>query len=292
MSLHRYRKLEDIYGGRLGEETHRGFIMVLLIGGHQRSGTTLLRDICHFHPDICITHEFQNFLPMGKDYRAYQERILDSWRRKGLIKYNLFRRSPQFSTGLRGVHVFRGHIFTARYILKLQKYRYEKIDAGVIQNILYSLFPKARIVGDKWPDYVFSLERFSGLKDFKQLVIYRDCRDVVSSMLIEVRTNWQTQEWTKTVDTAEKIARRWIRAIEAMERYSGNLHIIRYEDLVCNPVRELRLLSEWLDVNPNGFPVKMIQDTRIGKFQNGLSKSELKAVMKSAGPTMERLGYY
>jgi len=77
-----------------------------------------------------------------------------------------------------------------------------------------------------------------------------------------------------------------------MEHYSGNIHIIRYEDLVCNPVEELRLLSDWLDVNPNGFPVKMIQETKIGKFQRGLSNSELNAVVESAGPTMERLGYF
>lgn len=44
--------------------------MFLVIAGHQRSGTTLLRLICNGHPDMVVTNEFRNIIALGKPLRC------------------------------------------------------------------------------------------------------------------------------------------------------------------------------------------------------------------------------
>jgi hypothetical protein len=93
------------------------------------------------------------------------------------------------------------------------------------------------------------------------------------------------------MDTAEKIAAQWVRAVEIMERCSDRIKMIRYEDLVQQPKRELQTLSDWLGVDPSGFPNGLIRNASIGNYKSGLTNEELTNVMKIAGTTLARLGY-
>jgi hypothetical protein len=160
-----------------------------------------------------------------------------------------------------------------------------------IETVLQSIFPQTRVVGDKYPEYVFWLDEFAQIDSLYSLIIYRDCRDVTNSTLKKAKTTWRDKSWVKKINTAEKIAKRWVRAIEMMERHKDKLHIIRYEDLMREPKRELKALGRWLGVDPAGFPEKMVRNTSIGKYKSGLSDEELATVINIAGPTMERLGY-
>ena len=129
---------------------------------------------------------------------------------------------------------------------------------------------------------------------FSCLVIFRDSRDVASSTLLRVRTKWRSQGWTSSIDTAEKVAARWMRCIDIMERNREKIHIIRYEDLVTRPGPELERLGLWLGVDPRLFPesaVSKITDSGIGKYRTGLTEQELAAVTEITGPKMESLGY-
>jgi hypothetical protein len=164
------------------------------------------------------------------------------------------------------------------------------VKATAVEAALRDLFPYKRIVGDKLPLYVFQLATLTRIPNVSLLVVLRDARDVVSSTLQRVRHVWDRRSW-QNFDTAEALAYRWVRSVEEMERYREWVHVIRYEELVREPKRELEGLAAWLGVNPSGFPITMVHATSVGKHQMGLTQNEIDKVMQIAGPAMARLGY-
>ena len=188
----------------------------------------------------------------------------------------------------------RGAAFAVRYLSHLRRNTGGVIDVASVERALRAVFPHARVVGDKTPHYVFHLDRVAGAPGLSCLIIYRDCRDVVSSMLERVRTVWSKRSWSRSADTADKVATRWVRGIELMERHQEQIFSIRYEDLVSRPRAELERIAEWLAVDPAGFAEKQIESiatASVGKHRTGLTQEELATVMNIAGPAMGRLGY-
>ena len=272
----------------------RGITRLLLIGGRPRSGTTLLRDLCDAHPDIMLTHEFGTFAALNEPYRVYRKRILGTWRAQPILQCRTFRPRPTMSRSRRWAISTRGHVFAIRYLRKIRRYRPGPIDLSAVEETLREVFPGAGLLGDKMPEYVHLLDKLAPTTGLSSVMIYRDCRDVTSSHLKLARTSWRNQWWIRDQDTAEKVAKLWVAALEMMERHRDKIHIIRYEDLVRGPKRELTALAEWVGVDPAGFPEGIsngVRDDGIGKHRNGLSEQELETVMNIAGPTMARLGY-
>ncbi len=66
---------------------------------------------------------------------------------------------------------------------------------------------------------------------------------------------------------------------------------IRYENLVQQPEQEINKLSQWLKVDPAGFPKELIYNTSVGSYRHRLSDEELSTVMEIAGQKMAELGY-
>ena len=162
----------------------------------------------------------------------------------------------------------------------------------VIERALHELLPGAKIVGDKYPEYIWDLDGLAAAPGLSTLVIYRDCRDVTSSTLIKARGDWRRMPlFVRKIDTAEKVARRWVRAIELMETHRGRVFMMRYEELVTHVPESLTALSEWLGIDPAGFEAQRISSRSVGKHRLGLTPAEIETVMRIAGPTMSRLGY-
>ena len=163
--------------------------MVLLIGGHVRSGTTLLRNLCNSHPEIALTREFNYLSGLGKPYTEHSRILLNElW---GKTIFGLRNRMRL------GWHL-RNYAFVARYLFYMQRYRQYLIDVKAIGSTLRRIFPEARIVGDKTPHYVLTLDKFVATKGISCLIIFRDCRDVTSSTLERARTKWRKKPWIKT----------------------------------------------------------------------------------------------
>lgn len=272
----------------------RSIPRLLLIGGRPRSGTTLLRDLCNAHPDITLTHEFGTFLALNEPYHVYRKRILRHWRTQPIMGCRTFRPLPSMSRFRRWATSTRGHAFTFRYLTKIRRYGPGRIDLTAVAATLREVLPRSAIVGDKMPAYLDRLDELAPTSGLASIMIYRDCRDVTSSHLKLARTSWRNLRWVRDQDTAGKVAKLWVDALETMERHRNRVHIIRYEDLVREPSRELGVLAEWLGVDPTRFPersIRNVRDNHIGKYEDGLSEQELEAVMNIAGPTMARLGY-
>ena len=152
--------------------------------------------------------------------------------------------------------------------------------------------PGAQVVGDKYPEYIWSLDNLVANPGLSTLVIYRDCRDVTSSTLQRARTDWRRMPlFVRKLDTAENVARRWVRAIDLMEANRDKVFMVRYEELVTNASEQMGRISEWLGIDPVGFDVGQITGRSIGKYKRGLTRAEIDTVMRIAGPTMSRLGY-
>lgn len=254
----------------------------MVIGGMPRSGTTLLARLCRSHPDISITVELKSYALLGATYGQYARAMLERLR---------YVRGSWPIHGHRGrnalIRFGRNAAFVADHLVRLRRHTDGVITArGLAASTSYG----APIAADKYPDYVFSLEAFANEPDLLGVVIHRDPRDVASSFLGKVRTTWKRHEWAHGIDAAE-IARRWVESVEISERVEGWVHVIRYEDLVLEPGRELRRLADWLGIDASGFKDEGVRDTSIGKYARGLTAEELAAVTDIAGPTMERHGY-
>jgi hypothetical protein len=259
---------------------------VLMIAGHPRSGTTLLQTLCDLHPEMAVTNEFGCFAFLGNRYLPYARQIVDRWQRvKNKWAFDIAYADDHDNLSKNNLR------FALRHLYHFRKQYRGQVTAVSLEATYRAMFPYAKVVGDKWPHYLFRMEEFAQEKDLTRLVIYRDCRDVTSSFLQQARTNWSDANWIHKVDNAEKIAARWVRGIEIMEAHADKIIVLQYETLMYQPKQELQRVSQALGLDLAGFPTDMINPSSIGKYKKGLTPEELDTVMAVAGSTMERLGY-
>lgn len=261
--------------------------MGFIIGGHQRTGTSIMYVLCNEHPDIAMTLEFANYEMVGETHRAYLRWAYEWWWEKRDIWFRREYKEERYR--------FLRHLgFTSTYIARLYRPWKHRVTVDMIDATLFSMFPDAKVVGDKYPDYIFHIDRLIHHEPLKFMVMYRDARDVASSTLRKARTDWvNIHPFVDTIDTAEKVAHRWNHAIELQEKHQDNpkLLIVRYEDMILQPKETMQGVGEWLGVDPSLFPIDSIHDTSIGKFKDGLTTDELAIIEEITRPTMLRLGY-
>lgn len=260
--------------------------MLLIITGRPRSGTTILQTLCDNHPDIALTNEFGNFIYMEQTFGKHALNIMKRWQRvQGKWAFD-------HSAGNKaGSLAWQNLLFALKYLHYVKRDHRGKVTVDSLEATYTNLFPSAKVRGDKLPHYLLHMDKLIAYGNLKRLVIYRDCRDVTSSFLQQVRTTWKDASWIHQFDTAKKIATSWVRDIGIMESYADQLMILQYEKLMEQPTQELSRISAWLDIDPQGFPVELLRTDSIGKYRDGLTKAELAAVLKIAGETMLRLGY-
>ena len=258
--------------------------MALIIGGHPRSGTTILNILCQRHPGMVLTGEFRTFLQLDVPYLAYIRSIRKDWYRRGILSHS--GRNAPLDAKLTSAR------FLAMYMLRLRFCGQRVIGYEQVVSTLHKMFPSAQLVGDKYPRYIFSIDRLVRIPGLKRVIIYRDARDVVSSYLRMARTVWRNDRFIlENRPTARKTAHAWVKAISLMEQHAGQLHAIRYETFVESPRQELDRLAAYLDVAPEGFKARRVVATKIGGHRTGLTPDEIADVLQVAGPTMEHLGY-
>jgi hypothetical protein len=233
---------------------------------------------------MCVTNEFACFADVGHAYIHSVRARLAQWRLvNGRWAYDsVHAQNPQKH--------WANLMFTLGYLQKLARHFTGNLTVSSVANALKHHFPEANYVGDKWPQYMPLLPDLVQA-DVKVVVIYRDCRDVTSSFLEKVRTEWRTRPWAADVDTAAKIARNWVDKIDIMEQLSEQIHIIQYESLITEPEQVLAELGAWLGVDPAGFNWPRLNPASIGKHLHGLTEKELAEIWSVAEQTMARLGY-
>jgi hypothetical protein len=245
----------------------------------------MLHDLCNTHPDIRLTFEFGNFIGLNKPYTEYRQRIQRRFwinRPDQITPYANVTGSPPLSL-----------FFGLGYLFLLGRYHDpQSSNFRMVEKTLATLWRSKKIIGDKYPRYVFLLDELSDFPDLSRVVIYRDCRDIVVSVKRQLEGHWQGASWAeRQFGTVDGIARRWVQAIESMEAHSASCHQIRYEDLVANPASEIRRLGTWLGVDPDKFDVTQVHSNSVHRYRDHLSDEELETILEVTGPTLSRLGY-
>jgi hypothetical protein len=256
--------------------------MAFLIGGHPRSGTTMLFRLCRDHPQIGITGEFKCFHGLDSEFADYYRAIETDWRHFSFY-HRIGRRAPwYFKLG--------SGIFLAQYTARLRRSASGKVTLADVERALRAVLRRP-VVGDKFPDYVFHLPDLAPRENLRRVIIYRDPRDVVSSFMKMLRTNWKGLPWAQQFKSAQDVARHWVRSVELMEQYRDRLLLLRYEDFVREPGPDIRRLAEYLGVDPAGFRAGSIHAGSIGKYARDLPRADVEAIRETTGPAMRRLGY-
>jgi hypothetical protein len=240
--------------------------------------------------------EFGNFCSIGRPYTVYMLQMIKRWMGIGIRYWPLVvTRAGVFTSTVRRQKrrtIARNHAFVVHYLFNILRHWQKLVSVQEIEAALKNIFPGKDIVGDKYPEYVFKLNDLAVAESLSILVICRDCRDVTSSALRTASTAWRNMPvLRKKMDTAEKVAERWVRAMELTDSRRDRLYIVRYEDLISDKERELRALGDWLGVDSKGFDAGVIRPNRTGKYKSSLSDEDVTKVMDVAGPTMAKMGY-
>jgi hypothetical protein len=259
--------------------------MILILTGHHRSGTSLLTRILQSHPEINLTSEFANFKFLGWPLPVYSLFILQRAWKRGYRKIN---------GCIEPRNAFFGNLmFAMGYNFSLlQRKGFGFVDFESAASALEENLPKAKVIGDKYPDYVFYLDRLLVSDDTKAIVIFRDPRDVTASTLLLARGRWKGRLFTSEIDTAKKVARRWVHAMEMVESMGDRVLLIKYEDLVSEASRQFYRIAKYLKISSEGFVTTGINPDSIGKFKNTLSLEELEQVCRITSPMAKRYGYF
>lgn len=263
---------------------------MLIISGHQRSGTTLLRRVCDGHPQMKVANEFGCFADVGLTVRQAWAARLAQWR----LVNGRWSFDSQFATHPR--RHWHNLWFTLHYCWRLTQAAHGQLTVTDVGHALGGQWEDAVVMGDKLPQYMPMLPQLLASRSMKVLIIYRDCRDVTSSFLEKVRTVWQMRDWASELDTAEKIAHNWVAQIEQMEQLAAQygpaqVQVVQYEQFVTEPQLVLADLAAWLGVTPTGFPLQQVRVSSVGKYQQGLTALEIAQVEAVAGATLQQLGY-
>jgi hypothetical protein len=264
------------------------FKHTLIITGHQRSGTTLLRNLFTSHPDVILTNEFGNYFGLNQPNDIYSRLILKRWWAKR--NNSLFPERSDLGAKIKGVNLTRNLVFISRYLMNINRNGEAHTTVDTIADSLLKLFPGTKIVGDKHPDYWFQMDNLAKIDSLNRLLIIRDPRDVAYSVVQKARGPWK-DSWPKSLQDVGNVARRWVRMVEAMKRNEDAIFTIRYEDLVTNPISTLNQFGDWLDIDPSGFRHEVIRADSIGKYNAGLSCEEIKLVNDIAGQVSQQVGY-
>ena len=252
-----------------------------LVTGHPRSGTTVLTRVLNTHPDIGATFELGAFLGLGSPYTEYRHRLRLGYRERPVVGVG---------TGTPRARRWASRRFVVAFRYALWRRRESPITLEVVTTILSACLRRA-CVGDKLPAYVFALDELASLQGLRRIVIVRDCRAVTASTLERVRTGWSGRSWAQRLDTPEKAAGNWLRALESVERNAARLHVLRYEDLVDDPSACLASVAAYLGVEPNGFDAGLIRRRERRAYSGALEGRDLAAVEAAAGEAMRRWGY-
>ncbi len=256
--------------------------IAMIIGGHPRSGTTMLNALCNTHPDITSTGEFKAFAGLWLWKKMYLHYLDYPKRTRPYVK------DPKKDLE---ENQAASAIFYKQFTQDISRSRGLIVTFSDIVTAYHHCFPDKKIIGDKFPRYLFMMKRLSLPTDLRRVIIYRDPRDVIVSTLKKVEGSWKGKRIAKELNTVEKIAHHWRDAVEIMFRYKKVLHTIKYETIIAEPQKTLISLGEYLDVAPEGFDYSLLRDSSIGRYRNTLTQEDIDLVEKIAGKQMKMLGY-
>jgi Sulfotransferase family len=235
----------------------------IFVGGLQRSGTTLMRQILNSHPHIACGPESKLF----RDHRL--ERIYTDLR-------------TIWPTLLSPHYAFDPHMV-------------DVVMAGLIHSIFmpYSQKQGKPRWAEKTPNNILVIDTLFALFPAAQFIhMIRDPRDAFCS--VRQRAAKDMPHWA--TKTPERTAAEWCRRINcgfAWRARPDRYREVRYEELVTQPEATLRSLFAFLG---EPWAASVLENnptfsTSVGRWRSELSDAEVAETEAVAGQTMRALGY-
>lgn len=209
-------------------DTHPELVFIV---GHPRSGSTLLTTRLGQHPLIHAMPE-THFFSLSINGNVFQK----------LRAY----RSPEAFIGFlrkRNHRLADLAIGDDAITAALQK-AFPRFDAAFSELTRQeSAFSGCPIILEKTPIHLYYIDQItSWYPDAKIIVILRDGRDAIESLMA---VNWINSKpvrlaalWARSIRLAKRARRRW----------PDRVKLLRYEDFVENPEKELRSICTWLGI--------------------------------------------
>lgn len=257
----------------------------VFIAGCARSGTTYLRTLLDAHPDIYIPTESLFII----DY-IINECNVPEW----LLKELLFR-EPQLKAWYDG----------------------EKCESGSIAEIVEFMHRQsmqsrgAHVWGQKTPRFINYMDEFSAaFPDIRWILLYRDPRGVVASMLESTRHSCSVN---KAVDRWMNDNGSVIKELVSGEK-STNILLVKFEELISNPTEKIIEIQNFIGVTalpleelvsrgkvttPRGsrFPQISVRSglgpdrSTIDSWKKKLTSDDLRMIEWRCGRYMDIMGY-
>jgi Sulfotransferase family len=281
--------------------------------GSPRSGSTWLRRMAEQHPQIVGVNEplLGNHLsPFLSDEPGYRAEDLDvdtfSFRRvlKGdPDKFFAEKYADVWVPGLR-------RLINDRFQAHLER---EADPAAAGETLLMIKEPN----GSQSADVIMRAQPTARL-----LFLLRDGRDVVDSEVASFMVGgWQESSFdhmrgiedSERLDFVVRSAHHWLWRTDVIEaafaEHPGPKHLVRYEDLLQEPERNMRVLFAWLEVETDAIDVGQVVDefsferlpyrgankqnrfAKPGAWRENLRPEERDAVQDVLGPKLRELGY-
>lgn len=148
--------------------------------------------------------------------------------------------------------------FLLRFLWALRRFRYQDVGPRQLESV-YRDVTGCKIVGDKLPAYVLSLEQYVLIENLKVVVIHRHPAAVIRSYLELVQGNWRRIPTLNRFNNEVEVAKLWAQSVGILRRHWESVLPISYERLCEDPVGECRKLGEWFDIEPEGFDLSCVQ---------------------------------
>lgn len=292
------------------DEQGRKIIKPVFIIGCGRSGTTLLFDLLAQHPGLTRTKGY----PDGEDHEGWVKY-------GGCVMAGLGNvHSGRFGSGINGYQAclhMDEHDVMPMTAARMRDYYYKDVlkenPAGRVINKNPHLSNKLRYVLEIFPDAKF-------------VHVIRRCEPMVASWLAAVKdlpspvVYWPEEEypclWLLNPPQSEAEIRRlarhkrffpgggaalfidyWVKTNENIQRQlkqgeaERQLTLLRYEDLIQNPGKELSRLTEFCELPPYAFDVSKVSSSQTSKHQHLITAELRKQIQSAAGGTIRHYGY-
>ena len=257
------------------------------IAGVQRSGTTLLSVLLSNHPDILmerrsIAFRIVSCFKHGVDLLAHNVDVDEKDFLEWLIRQDQNGRLAE--------------LIDEEQIEKGSTVR-ELIDHSIRKKLQES----GKVIwGDKSPNIEYFIpDLLMLMPDTRIIHIIRDGRANANSMSRRASRHllWSAQQW---VDGNLK------GLMNEQVLGSDSYQLVRYEDLMRNPEKELRAICDFLEIpfsadmlsladgdleDGNRYVKNYFDQSKIDQWKTQLSESAIKKVEKIQGPLLKRLGY-
>ena len=248
-----------------------------------RGGTSLLHHLLDSHPRVQL---------MALELRALRYAEFATWAHAAAVHHS-------FTSTLNRVRHSRFRRQVYRYLTDIVRGHglHELTTVDRIHHAFSVALADAdtRFVGDKYPDYVLHYPSFIHRPNTRCVFAYRDARDVVASIVERTqRGDWRRRRWARKYDTLEKATDYWLGVMQAlhdMQRLETNALAVRYEDLVLRTAETVAVIARHLELPADGFDARLPDPASIGRHRERLSRDQVEAIERRAGPVMEAWGY-